>query len=46
MSRLAKKVIRFSPNQLLSKCLATKIIKEDGTIEPTGRVIEMVRPDN
>ena len=46
MSRPAKKAIRFIPNQLLSKCLATKIIKEDGTIEPTGRVIEMVRPDN
>ena len=46
MSRPAKKVIRFYPNQLLSKCLETKIIKEDGTIEQTGRVIEMVRPDN
>ena len=39
MSRPAKKAIRFIPNQLLSKCLATKIIKEDGTIEPTSRVI-------
>ena len=39
MSRPAKKVIRFYPNQLLSKCLATKIIKEGGTIEPTSRVI-------
>lgn len=42
----SKKIIRFSPNQFLSKCLETKIIKEDGTIEQTGRVIEMVRPDN
>jgi len=26
--------------------LATVIIREDGTIEPTGRVIEMERLDN
>jgi len=25
--------------------LATVIIREDGTIEPTGRVIEVARPD-
>jgi len=25
--------------------LATVIIREDGTIKPTGRVIEVARPD-
>ena len=26
--------------------LATVIIKKDGTIEPTGRIVDVKRPDN
>ena len=37
--------LEFFPNWLLSMGLATVIIGEDGTIKPTGRVIEVARPD-
>lgn len=36
----------FFQNSLLSVGFETVIIREDGTIEPTGRVIEMERLDN